>query len=156
MLLSGLQKHLEKVLHNKFAEFTSFVSLTARDAFSTRPLQRRYMSMKNLVGILLLVFATSSYGLKPGTCESVLNDLAINLQKENKLGLEMPLSPNEEYQFKGIPNICILVGMQNQLPGNWVAHKNNDGVSVIFEKRAITSKGVAYKYYGPFKFVYNK
>ena len=28
--------------HNKFAKSAMFVSLTARDAFSTRPLQRRY------------------------------------------------------------------------------------------------------------------
>jgi len=35
--------HISKtLLPNKFAKFTSFVKLTARDAFSTRPLQRRY------------------------------------------------------------------------------------------------------------------
>jgi len=29
-------------MHNKFAKSATFVSLTARDAFATRPLQRRY------------------------------------------------------------------------------------------------------------------
>ena len=31
-----------KKIPNKFAKFATFVSLTARDAFSTRPLQRRH------------------------------------------------------------------------------------------------------------------
>lgn len=36
-------------LANKFAKFASFVSLTARDAFSTRPFQSRYSYQVNRV-----------------------------------------------------------------------------------------------------------
>ena len=36
---------LLKMAYNKFAKFASFAVLTARDAFTTRPLQRRYMRL---------------------------------------------------------------------------------------------------------------
>ena len=35
------EKVKKQIMHNKFSKFTSFAVLTARDAFSTRPLQRR-------------------------------------------------------------------------------------------------------------------
>ena len=52
--------------HNKFAKFATFVSLTARDAFSTRPLQRRYGSTMKIVYFLIAILivgcsSTESY-----------------------------------------------------------------------------------------------
>jgi len=34
--------NISKETYNKFAKFAAFAVLTARDAFTTRPLQRRY------------------------------------------------------------------------------------------------------------------
>ena len=52
---------LPKRPYNKFSKFATFVALTARDAFTTRSLQRRYLHMRYLTLSLLLFFTGLSY-----------------------------------------------------------------------------------------------
>ena len=112
--------------------------------------------MRNILAFIAILFTANAQALKPGKCVPALNDLGVKLQTQNKLGTPLRTELGEDYKYKSLPNICILVGMKGASPKTWLIHKNKDDVTVIIEERYIETETVKSNYYGPFKSAYKK
>ena len=139
---------------NKNLQFAPTGPVAKTAARFRRRCGRRYMHMRIILAVIAMSLFSNAHAFKPGKCETALNNLAVNLQTQNKLGTPLAGAPNEEYKYGHLPNICILKGMQETTATNWLIHKNSDDVTVIIEERVIET--LKSNYYGPFKSAYKK
>ncbi len=111
------------------------------------------MPMKYIFIITCLFVSSNAMALKPGNCDTPLENLFANLIIKNKLGQPSNLEPDVDYKYKKHPNICVIQGSGSD-DGQWLVHKHKNGVDVIFQFTSF--KPFSKSYYGPFKSAYNK
>ena len=115
--------------HNKFAKFATFAVLTTRDAFSTRPLQRRYTQLSNFIFMIFSLLILQMLTSNPSMAQAQQSS---NLELNDKwFGVE--------YEQQGMP---VIVRGRRYLKNFVDSNQYNVSVEITWLAEISTESGI--------------
>ena len=114
--------------------------------------------MKLTIIILLTLASCKALAYKPYPCPKPLQNLVVQLFKEDLLSKKVTSAPGEDYTTKFNEKVrakkCKVKDKEltSNTKASWYVHSNHDGVTIIIEKHLYHPTPT--EYYGPFKLIY--